>query len=400
MAKRRTIIFIYICLLIGILGMEAGGLQYNLLLIGEELGLSTTQMGNLVSAKYLAFITIPLALGGFADKYGKKIILVLFGLCFSLGAFAIIMSSGFLLVLAGVFLMGAGYAMCESVGTAALADMYGEDASRYINWSQSCFSIGALLSPVMGQFMGDVMGLNWRVFYYILMYSYVLLALWATRMTFPKPPKAEVTVQETETVSEDNKTLKTQQKVPAHHMDVSTKKKVIYLAVAMTLYAGMESGIAYFIGTHMTHVLGTESFNSLALSLFWLLMIPSRYLVGVVKRAPRKMLMLSYIGAAAFILLVVIMTSRNALLIGYALMGFCFAPIWPLIMGEAGNLDPANSSRIAGTMTACCGLGGMVAPTVFGVLADNLSLTASLLFVFTITVSGFVMSFIYNKSMQ
>ena len=129
-------------------------------------------------------------------------------------------------------------------------------------------------------------------------------------------------------------------------------------------------------------------------------MIPSRYLVGVVKRSSRKMLMLSYIGSAAFILMVVLMTSRNALLIGYALMGFCFAPIWPLIMGEAGNLDPANSSRIAGTMTACCGLGGMVSPTVFGVLADNLSLTASLLFVFAITVSGFVMSFIYNKSMQ
>ena len=385
MRKRRTIIFIYICLLIGILGMEAGGLQYNLLLIGEELGLSTTQMGNLVSAKYLAFIIIPLALGGFADKYGKKIIVVLFGLCFSLGSLAIIMSSGFLLVLAGVFLMGAGYAMCESVGTAALADMYGEDASRYINWSQSCFSIGALLSPVMGQFMCDVMNLNWRVFYHILMYSYVLLAVWAMRMTFPKPPKKEE-------VNEQN--------VVEHRMDFSTKKKVIYLAVAMTLYAGMESGIAYFIGTHMTHVLGTESYNSLGLSLFWLLMIPSRYLVGIIKRAPRKMLMLSYIGSAAFILLVVLMTSRNALLIGYALMGFCFAPIWPLIMGEAGNLDPANSSRIAGTMTACCGLGGMVAPTVFGVLADNLSLTASLLFVLFVTVLGFAMSFIYNKSMK
>lgn len=392
MSKRRTIIFVYICLLIGILGMEAGGLQYNLLLIGEELGLSTTQMGNLVSAKYLAFIAVPLALGGFADKYGKKIILVLFGLCFSLGSLAIIMSSGFLLVLAGVFLMGAGYAMCESVGTAALADMYGEDASRYINWSQSCFSIGALLSPVMGQFMGDVIGLNWRVFYYILMYSYVILALWATRMTFPKPPKAEE-------VSGQDETAEKQPKVKSQ-MDFSTKKKVIYLAVAMTLYAGMESGIAYFIGTHMTHVLGTESYNSLGLSLFWLLMIPSRYLVGVVKKAPRKMLMLCYVGGAAFILIVILMTSRNALLIGYALMGFFFAPIWPLIMGEAGNLDPANSSRIAGTMTACCGLGGMVSPTVFGVLADNLSLTASLLFVFTITVLGFAMSFIYNRSMR
>ena len=383
MNKRRNIIFVYICLLIGILGMEAGGLQYNLLLIGEELGLSTTQMGNLVSAKYLAFIIVPLAFGGFADKYGKKIILVLFGLCFSLGSLAIIMSSGFLLVLAGVFMMGAGYAMCESVGTAALADMYQEDASRYINWSQSCFSIGALLSPVLGQFMGDVMGLNWRVFYYILMISYTLLAMWAVRIQFPNPPK----VQQEESAKHAGKST----------MSIDTKVKVALLAAAMTLYAGMESGIAYFIGTHLSHALGTETYNSLGLSLFWLMMIPSRYLVGVIRKSSKKMLTLAYGGSAVFIIFVIFLTTRNMLLISYAMMGFFFAPIWPLVMGEAGNLDPENSSRIAGMMTAFCGVGGMASPTIFGILADNLSLNASLFFVFGITVAGLLMIVIYNR---
>ena len=89
--------------------MESGGLQFNLLMISEEFGLSTTQMGNLVSIQYLAFILIPLLFGGLGDKYGKKIIIFLFALCFCSGCLAFLLSSGFLLSLAGAFLVGAGF---------------------------------------------------------------------------------------------------------------------------------------------------------------------------------------------------------------------------------------------------------------------------------------------------
>lgn len=58
----------------GIIEMESGGLQFNLLMISEEFGLTTTQMGNLVSIQYLAFILIPLIFGGFGDKYGKRLL--------------------------------------------------------------------------------------------------------------------------------------------------------------------------------------------------------------------------------------------------------------------------------------------------------------------------------------
>ena len=76
----RRMLFIYICLLLAVLGMEAGGLQYHLLLIGREMGINATRMGNLVSVQYLAFILIPLLFGGMGDRYGKKKILIGFGL--------------------------------------------------------------------------------------------------------------------------------------------------------------------------------------------------------------------------------------------------------------------------------------------------------------------------------
>ena len=72
----RRMLFIYICLLLAVLGMEAGGLQYHLLLISREMHLGAARMGNLVSAQYVAFILIPLLFGSLGDRYGKKKILI------------------------------------------------------------------------------------------------------------------------------------------------------------------------------------------------------------------------------------------------------------------------------------------------------------------------------------
>lgn len=381
------ILFIYICAMIGILGMEAGGLQYNLLLIAEELGLSATQMGSMASIQHIAFIVIPLLFGGIGDKYGKKIIMILFGFSFALGCLAVILSNGFFLVAAGVFFMGAGYAMCESTGTSILSDMYHEESSKYINWSQSVFSIGALVSPLLSQWLVDIMGLNWRIFFAVLMIGYVFLSMWALALKFPPLPKQ----------IEEYKETPKEKKNGASQLSKDTKIKMGILSAAIAVYAGMESGIAYFIGTHVSSVLGTEAYNSITLSLFWLLMIPSRYIAGVVKTLPRKMLKFCYIASALSIGAVIFMTNSIGLMIAYACAGFFFGPIWPLIMGEAGNLDPANSAKISGRMTGFCGLGGVISPTAFGFFADHFNLSVSLTFVMTITLAGWILSLVYNK---
>ena len=371
-------LFIYICILIGILGMESGGLQFNLLMISEEFGLTTTQMGNLVSIQYLAFILIPLIFGGYGDKYGKKIIIFLFALCFSTGCLAFLLSNGFLLVLAGAFLVGAGFSMCESAGTAVLSDVYKEEAASYINWSQSCFSAGALISPIVCQFANDKFGLGWRIFFSALLAAYVILALMALKMKFPAPvavPKEDLKVPKTK---------------------LSSKGRILCLAFGIMISAGTEIGIAFFIGSHAKFALGTEAHNAMILSVFWITQIPSRILIGMIKKNIRTVLKLSYLFIAISIVIIAFMTTKNALVLMYGILGFVYAPLWPIIMGEAGNIDPNNSARITGIMTACCGIGGVISPTIFGVIADFLNIKASLFFVMAWALSGFVAANIYT----
>lgn len=374
-------LFIYICILIGVLGMESGGLQFNLLMISEEFGLSTTQMGNLVSVQYLAFILVPLLFGGLGDKYGKKIIIFLFALCFCSGCLAFLLSSGFLLALAGSFLVGAGYSMCESQGTAVLSDVYGNESARYINWSQSCFSAGALLSPLICQFMKDEFHLGWRTFFIALLVIYLLLAAGIWKMHIPKPIARET--EETHHVE-------------GGKMSLLTKGRIACLAFGIMISAGTEIGIAFFIGTHAKEVLGTEAYNSIILSAFWLTQIFSRCLVGMIKKNTRLVLKLSYLTTAISIAIVAFMSTKNMLMLVYGVMGFVYAPLWPIIMGEAGNIDPNNSARISGIMTAFCGIGGVVSPTIYGIIADHLNITASLFFVMAFAFTGFIIANVYT----
>lgn len=378
----KRMLFIYICLLLTVLGMEAGGLQYHLLLIGREMGISATRMGNLVSVQYLAFILIPLLFGGMGDRYGKKKILIGFGLCFSCGCLVLVVAGGFALSLLGVFLIGAGYSICESTGTSLLSDVFGSNASRYINWSQSCFSVGALVSPLLGQWMCDGLGLNWRAFFLLLLVLYVLLAVYAAFLIFPPTLYMECAQEKTE--------KSTGQEEKIWHL-------AALLAAGIMIYAGMENGIAYFMGTQVSEVLLTEKYNSLVLSVFWIAMIPSRYVVGVIRNQEKLLLKCAYLGGAVCLGLLFVAHSLPALLLVYGAMGFFFAPVWPLIMSEAGRLDKSNSGRISGIMVAGCGIGGAVSPTVFGFLADQVGLHASIGFILAITVTGLVIALMYDR---
>ena len=317
-------------------------------------------------------------------------ILIGFGLCFSMGCLILVVSGDFVPALLGVFLIGAGYSICESTGTSLLADVFGENASRYINWSQSCFSVGALVSPLLGQWMCDGLGLNWRAFFLLLLVIYVVLAVFAGFLAFPmalhKEESAPTSVKtDGQAQSEEEKTNR------------SIWHLVILLTIGIMIYAGMENGIAYFMGTQVSQVLMTEKYNSLILSVFWITMIPSRYIVGVIRNKEKTLLKLAYFGGAVCLALLFVARSLPLLLLVYGAMGFFFAPIWPLIMSEAGHLDQHNSGRISGIMVAGCGIGGAVAPTVFGILADHVGLHASIGFILAITVTGLVIALVYDS---
>ena len=124
--------------------------------------------------------------------------------------------------------------------------------------------------------MKDEFGLGWRLFFTALLVVYMLLAIGIWKLHIPKPVE----------------------RMPEEHvatggkMSVLTKGRIACLAFGIMISAGTEIGIAFFIGTHAKETLGTEAYNSIILSAFWLTQIFSRCLIGMIKRNTRLVLSL------------------------------------------------------------------------------------------------------------
>ena len=140
--------------------------------------------------------------------------------------------------------------------------MFGDHASRYINWSQSCFSVGALVSPLLGQWMCDGLGLNWRAFFLLLFVIYVVLAIFAASLAFP------MALHKSETAQSKGQKETGQTSFSEKSQSRGLLHLVILLTGGIMIYAGMENGIAYFMGTQVSEILLTEKYNSLILSVF------------------------------------------------------------------------------------------------------------------------------------
>ena len=108
------------------LGFEVGGFQLALLRAGTEFTLTNTSMGFLVAAENAAIMIVAMLFGRIADRFGKKIVLLLGATVFATGCAAMAFTSSPVMLAAFAFVIGGGYGMIESQCSAAV-DVYPEN---------------------------------------------------------------------------------------------------------------------------------------------------------------------------------------------------------------------------------------------------------------------------------
>ena len=85
----------------------------------------------------------------YSGSYWKKRILLKFISLFIVGTTIVGISSSLTATVIGIFLIGCGYGVSESVSTALLSDHYTSTAHQYINLSQAFLCLGAVLAPLL-----------------------------------------------------------------------------------------------------------------------------------------------------------------------------------------------------------------------------------------------------------
>jgi len=340
-------------------GFETAGYQTSLGTIGKEYALNGTGMGILASVQLIAGLIAPLVFGPLADRLGKKKLLAAFFAVEAAAAVCIVLCTGYRAFAAGIFLTGLCVSTIQYVAIAALADLFPVSGSKKIGWITGFYSFGAVVAPLVCGYYLDRGG-SWKILFVILGAAAVIEMLVTLVVDFSPRESAQGTGSK---------------QTAAGNWLLSG---ILLLCAVMFVYVGFENGFAFFINPYLTNILNAEH-SYIALSLFWLAMIPARVLCGYLSRWNRQILIAASFGAAALSL--VIGTAGNGMTaIALCLpLGFFCGAIYPSVLTRSLDFAGGRTATATGMITAATGLGGALITGLTGALSQRFGLRQAIL---------------------
>lgn len=311
------------------------------------------------TVQFSGFFLSSIAGGILADRYGRKRIIQSACLILAGGAWIWGGSDSVSMCYLGSFLLGIGGGILESLSCVILIDLFPNRKKLVLNISQVCYCLGAVGSLfLLGWYMPS--GISWRLFFFVM--SILSVGLFAMFSASRFPVFAIVPEQKERHA---NGTLR------------SLLRRWTFIApcIGIFCYVLAETGAATFINVYLQgHYHAPPRWAILAIALFWLFMVLGRMICAFLPEtvSPKAIIVVLSFVAASLFPLQVFLSSWQASIACFALLGFACAGIWPLIINVTTLLNPRSSGTVVGITVAVGSVGCILAPVVMGYLFNTL----------------------------
>jgi MFS family permease len=362
------------------LGVELGSFNLVLLTIVKEFSLDTSFMGILVTAQNITVAASPLVFGRVADRIGKKLTLLIFMPVFTAGCFITAFANSVFVFIGGVLVIGAGYSVCESVGSSALSDSFPGKESKFMNLMQFGFSLGAVISPLAFRLLFTQYGFSWPIVFIVSGCGFVLLYPLMLAVECRKAPSLFPAKQE-----EPKTKTPLRHQVPARFPGLPF---FLLLLLSMMSYVAIENGISFFVDSLLVIEYGNSSLGAWAISGFWFAMTVSRLFFAGLKIKPRTMALAGFTASTVLLLILVFMKSQLIFVIMTVCLGFALGPVWPMILSMGMSAFPEKSGTLGGVLYSSGGIGGIITPLLFGAIAGASGFYAGFMFLIFVSAAG------------
>jgi len=320
----------------------------------EKFGLSDSQKGTLFLVQNLAILISILSVGPIMDKFGRKPVVLVGALLIAGSVVAVGVAPSFASLLAILFVLGLGGGCNNIGGSALIADLFTENTTSAFNWLGASFGIGAILIPLLGSLMIGPLGL----FPYVIVLG-LIAAIPLVIFAFAEFPKSQEADQ-----------FKLSELVK-----VISNPLVFLLGAVLFFYVAVEISTVGWLKDYLINKFNlTDKTSGFVLTGFSSMMMVGRLSAGFILKKIRGVYLIVYCALLSVIGLAAMILTGNLTLtvLGVALVGLAFAPIYPTSLGTIGE----NFSRyVATTMSVVISfgfLGSMLLPFVIGLLGGDL----------------------------
>lgn len=356
---RREYLWVIFFLIVFINGFEAGGYQASLLDIGKTYELSTAFKGVFASVELFATMLAPIILGAWADKNNKIKCLRILLVIQLLSALVIVFLVSQAVFVSGVFFLGLTTSALQFITIAALADFYPVSSKKRIGFLTSMYAMGAFLAPIVVAAYLKI-GFTWRTLFMLLAVTSLVAFI---GLLTTADGKCEQLIDEE--ASEMN---------TGHFIAAG----ILLLCVIMCIYVGYENGFAFFVDTLFAEELNS-AVGKYALSIFWIVMIPSRVLVGYFSKYSKRILLGAVILIPVITCIIAQLNSDVPVLLLCIPLGFACGAIYPSVLNIAMPLAGDRKATATGMITTATGIGGVVFTALTGVIGGKYGLRTAVM---------------------
>lgn len=298
-------------------------------------------------------------------RFNKLMLIAVTFLIYSLVSFL----SGFtvLLPLFLVMLIAAGMLsrLYDTGLNAVMPVINPQNTGFYVNFLHASYAVGSLAGPII---ITAMLGyISWHGFYVIFgVFCFVLtFFLFVVKRRY------------TNNISGDERKASDMSAVENTPYKQLFTKKIILLIILTVLYCGHQYGISNWYRTYLINHLGSgESIASIALSLFWVGILISRIVCGVLSRKlkPDILIKAGSILAAVFLAIAVFSQHETVTIVCVLLCSLFNGAMNPLAMSSAYDTFPKATGRVSVLINMSIVLGAVFLPTVMGFASESLGI--------------------------
>ena len=262
-------------------------------------------------------------------------------------------------------------------------------SSKHMSWLHCFWGVGASISPYIMSFaLSQNMG--WRSGYRIVSIIQIVL----TFVMFIALPlwKNKQTTEVEEVAKNAPITIKEKMKI----------RGIKEVMVAFCAYSAFEAMCCLWISTYLVECRSIESESAAAFaSLFYLGITIGRFIIGFfADKLGDKILIRLGIGVILVGMLFVILPFNSYVpaLIGFAIIGFGAAPVYPaFIHATPENFGRENSQAIIGMLMTSAYIGSTFMPPIFGFVAERTTVSIFPFWLLVLLLISLVISERLNK---
>jgi len=174
--------------------------------LGEEFGLTPTEIGEVASAAFWGFTLAMLIGGALCDIVGMRMMFIIAFLGHVLGILLTIYSGDYWTLFISTLLVGVGNGFVESASYAMVSSMYTQNKAKRINDWHIWFPVGIVIGGLVAYILTSF-SINWKIQMATMLLPTVWYGALFIKQSFPKSERITMGVSNSEMIKECFKPL-------------------------------------------------------------------------------------------------------------------------------------------------------------------------------------------------